>query len=76
MRLGAGRDRAEDAIDHGVGLVLRVTRGESVREGDPVAEVHYRDEGRLPAALELLRQGLVIGDEPPPEQPQILETVG
>jgi thymidine phosphorylase len=76
MLLGAGRDRAEDPIDHAVGVIVRAPCGEQVRVGDAVLEVHHRGEARLPAALELLRQAVVIGDAPPPEQPQILETIG
>ncbi|MCI0456069.1 MAG: thymidine phosphorylase [Gemmataceae bacterium] len=76
MLLGAGRDRAEDPIDHAVGVIVQAACGEQVRAGDAVLEVHHRGEARLPAALELLRRGVVIGDAPPPEQPQILETMG
>ncbi|MCC6418283.1 MAG: thymidine phosphorylase [Gemmataceae bacterium] len=75
MRLGAGRDRKEDAIDHGVGVMIQVWRGEQVRAGDAVAEVHYREEARLHPALELLQQALAVGDAPPSPHPQILETV-
>ncbi len=76
MLLGAGRDRAEDAVDPGVGAVLKVTRGEHVSAGEPIAEVHYRDTARLRAALDMLGQAYVIEEALPPAQPQILETIG
>jgi thymidine phosphorylase len=76
MVLGAGRDRVEDAIDPGVGAVVLAPVGAEVRAGAALLDVHYRDEGRLPAALEMLKRAYVIGEEPPPIQAQILETVG
>jgi pyrimidine-nucleoside phosphorylase len=76
MLLGAGRDRVEDAIDPGVGAVVLAARGQRVSAGEPVVELHYRDAARLPGALSLLAEACVIGDAPPPETPQILETLG
>jgi pyrimidine-nucleoside phosphorylase len=75
MLLGAGRDRAEDVVDPAVGAVLRAKPGEQVRAGDPIIEVHERGNERLPAALELLREAIVIGDEPPAPAPLILEAL-
>jgi pyrimidine-nucleoside phosphorylase len=75
MLLGAGRDRVEDTIDHGVGAVVLTPPGSQVSGGEPVLEVHYRDPARLQAALELFDRACAISDAPPPEQPQILETL-
>jgi thymidine phosphorylase len=75
MLLGAGRDRVEDVIDPAVGAVVLAPPGRQVSGGEPVLEVHYRDPGRLQAALELFDRACAIGDAPPPEQPQILETL-
>ena len=71
MLLGAGRDRVEDSIDHAVGAVLTAKPGDQVREGDALAEVHYRGAERLPAALALLQQAWTIGDAPV-RQPSLL----
>src|SRR5262249_7889774 len=46
MRLGAGRSRAEDAVDHGVGILFRVVVGERVKAGDTIAEVYGRDDNK------------------------------
>jgi pyrimidine-nucleoside phosphorylase len=73
--LGAGRNRTEEAIDHAVGCVVLALRGEVVKEGDPLVEVHYADEKKRDVALTLLRQAWHIEDRPPPELPLILETV-
>jgi pyrimidine-nucleoside phosphorylase len=73
--LGAGRDRVEDAVDPAVGGMILVQRGEEVRLGDPLLELHYRDGSRLDAARALLQDACPIRDEPPSEQPLVLETL-
>ncbi len=40
MRLGAGRQKKTDAIDHAVGLVLNKKAGDWVKQGDVLAYVH------------------------------------
>jgi pyrimidine-nucleoside phosphorylase len=65
MLLGAGRNRAQDAIDPAVGVMIRGHIGEYVRTGDPILEIHYRDEAKLAEALPLFRQAIQIGAEPP-----------
>ena len=75
MVLGAGRNRVEDAVDHAVGAIILVKRGDAVRAGEPIVELHYRDAGGLETALQLVKSACTIGDEPPAAQPIILETV-
>jgi pyrimidine-nucleoside phosphorylase len=53
MRLGAGRDRVEDAIDPAVGVRLLVSPGDGVEAGQPLAELHYNDAARLSEAVAL-----------------------
>jgi pyrimidine-nucleoside phosphorylase len=65
MRLGAGRNRADDAIDPAVGVLVRAHVGDLVRPGDPVLEVHYRDDARLKDALPFLERAAEIGPDPP-----------
>lgn len=76
MLLGAGRRRAEDAVDHAVGVIVRASVGEQVREGDAVFEVLYRDDATLAAALPLLAEALTIGDAPLASAPLVLEEMG
>ena len=73
MRLGAGRERAEDGVDHAVGVIVRAKPGDAVKPRDPIFEVHYRDAGRLADALGLLSASVTIADSPPPESPLVLE---
>lgn len=71
--LGAGRDRADDAIDPAVGIRVLVRPGDAVRPGDGLLEIYYRDPQRLLQATERLAGGCPIVDAPPPPRPLILE---
>lgn len=75
MMLGAGRDRAEDGVDHAVGAMLLVKPGDRVRAGQPLLELHYREEERLERALRLLADACPILDEPPAPGALVLETI-
>jgi pyrimidine-nucleoside phosphorylase len=75
MLLGAGRKRAEDAVDFGVGALLRIEVGRPVKTGDTLVELHGRDDGTLAAAAELIRPAIHIGDVPPPAAALIRETI-
>jgi pyrimidine-nucleoside phosphorylase len=61
--LGAGRSRVGEAVDHAVGVRLLVDRGERVREGDPLAELHHRDGLHLDEAMDLCRGAIVVADD-------------
>jgi pyrimidine-nucleoside phosphorylase len=74
--LGGGRDRAEDGIDHAVGVIVRAKPGERVSIEQPVFEVHYNDGAKLVQAMPLLAKAFEVGDAPPKEEPLILEEVG
>jgi pyrimidine-nucleoside phosphorylase len=69
--LGAGRERAEDPVDHAVGLRALVKPGDAVGEGDAVLELHYRDRGRLAEALALANRALSLGESRPAPAPLI-----
>ena len=73
--LGAGRDQVDHAVDHAVGVVVRVGMGEPVTAGDPVVELHHRETRGLDAARELVTRAVRIDDVAPPPPPRILETV-
>jgi pyrimidine-nucleoside phosphorylase len=75
MLLGAGRTRLEGVIDPTVGIVVKARPGERVREGEALAELHYRETGSLQQALALARSAWTIADEQPVAQALILDTV-
>jgi pyrimidine-nucleoside phosphorylase len=69
MRLGAGRERKEDAIDPGVGLRVLAKVGDPVEAGQPLVRLAWADPGRLAQALPLVEGALTTSDErvaPPP----------
>ena len=74
MELGAGRERKEDPVDHAVGVVCRAKRGDSVAEGDALAEIHARDEAAAEAAVQALLAAYEIGDGAE-RRPLILEVI-
>ena len=63
--LGAGRDRVEDAVDPAVGIIVMAKPGDQVSAGDPILELHYREQAKLDAALVLASRAITIGDAPP-----------
>ena len=75
MVLGAGRDRVDATIDPAVGVVLAADRGDAVRAGAPLAELHYNDHRRLFEAIALAGEAIVLGPEPPPAAPIVLAEI-
>ncbi len=61
VRLGAGRERKEDDVDHGVSISVVSKVGTKVDRGDPLAIIEYRDQERLQAAMPLLSRAWKIG---------------
>jgi thymidine phosphorylase len=75
VALGGGRDKVEDAVDPGVGIMIRATVGEPVRAGDVILELRYRHAARLQAALPLVDAAVHVSPEPPAWQDLIIEEV-
>jgi pyrimidine-nucleoside phosphorylase len=75
LHLGAGRRTKEDAVDHAVGIVCCKKRGESVEEGEPLAEIHAHDQASADEAAAAVHDAYELGDEPPREIPVVLETI-
>jgi pyrimidine-nucleoside phosphorylase len=68
-RLGAGRARKGDPIDHAVGLEILRTVGDEVRQGDLLARVHYRSHSQYDDAVASLRSAFTIAaDRTEPRQ--------
>jgi pyrimidine-nucleoside phosphorylase len=74
MRLGAGRTRKEDDVDHGVGIELVAKLGEEVVEGDILAILTHRPDD-IDRVVDLATSAWVIDDEPPPALTLIHERI-
>jgi pyrimidine-nucleoside phosphorylase len=75
VALGAGRERAEDAVDHGAGIEIVRPRGAEVRAGDPVLVLSADDPDRLERALALAADAVELGDEAPDPEPLVIESL-
>ncbi len=62
--IGAGRQRAEDAVDPQAGIVLFKKLGDRVEKGEPLAEIHTNQESSLEEAEAKLRAAITIGQAP------------
>ncbi len=74
-RLGAGRERKEDAIDTGVGITLLAKVGDHVAQGDPLARIRFNDSARWESQRDLLASAWVIDDAAPPTRDLVLERI-
>jgi pyrimidine-nucleoside phosphorylase len=73
MALGAGRERVEDAIDPGAGLVLAARVGDRVEVGGLLSTLHARSEALLDVGEERFVQALHMGDERVASRPLLLD---
>jgi pyrimidine-nucleoside phosphorylase len=76
LHLGAGRATKDDDVDHAVGIVCKKKRGDAVEEGEPLAEIHARDEVAAGHTAELVRDAYTIGDDAPRRVPIVLDVLG
>jgi pyrimidine-nucleoside phosphorylase len=75
LELGAGRRTKADDIDHAVGVLCFAKRGDTVLEGDDLAEVHARDEASAARAVEAVLRAYTVADEAPAEHGILLDVV-
>ena len=61
-RLGAGRARKQDPVDHAAGIDLHAKPGDAVTKGQPLFTMHTNEAARFDRALEALEGGYRIGD--------------
>ncbi|HEY8018315.1 MAG TPA: thymidine phosphorylase [Actinomycetota bacterium] len=67
--LGAGRLHKGDPIDPAVGIVLRAKIGDRIEAGEPIGEVHARDDDAAIEAAARVNAALTLGEgdvTPPP----------
>jgi pyrimidine-nucleoside phosphorylase len=75
LHLGAGRVRKEDPVDHAVGVVCLAKRGDRVAAGDPLVEVHARDEESAARAVSEVAACYRFGDGEPERRSIVLDVL-
>ncbi|MCC6162013.1 MAG: thymidine phosphorylase [Acidobacteria bacterium] len=76
VHLGAGRAKAEDAVDPAVGFDIVAPPGTRVDAGEPLIAIHARTRAGVAAVRPMLDQALTMADEPPAPRPLILDRLG
>jgi pyrimidine-nucleoside phosphorylase/thymidine phosphorylase len=76
LRLGAGRARKEDTIDHGAWVRVMAKVGERVEPGHHVAFFSRPDDAKVAEEVrERLRAAFVVGPTAPAPRPLVLEVI-
>jgi thymidine phosphorylase len=74
-RLGAGRARKEDDVNHAAGIMCLARPGDPVTVGQPLLELRTDDEARFGPATEALAGAIEIVPRPPATQPLVIERI-
>ncbi|HHW11622.1 MAG TPA: pyrimidine-nucleoside phosphorylase [Firmicutes bacterium] len=72
MRLGAGRARKEDPIDHSVGLVIEKKLGDWVEAGEEIAKVYARTAAEAENGAAEVLAAVQLAPTPPPKKPLVI----
>ncbi|MFZ4812946.1 MAG: thymidine phosphorylase [Phototrophicaceae bacterium] len=75
MRLGAGRERKEDAINHAVGLKLHVKVGDAVTPSTPVVTLYANSDEQAASVADDLRLALDYSDSPTAKLPLFYDVI-
>ncbi|MGC8893901.1 MAG: thymidine phosphorylase [candidate division WOR-3 bacterium] len=73
--LGAGRLRAEDEVNHKVGILVRRKPGDEIRAGDVILTVKATDPARLEMALQRLERAVEVSPERTGRGPLIIGAI-
>ena len=75
VALGGGRRKAEDSIDHAVGVTRLLPVGAEVRQGDALAIVHARSGKSAEEASAVIRHAYHLGEQKPAAQKAVLRRI-
>lgn len=73
--LGAGRNKKDDNIDKGAGIVLLKKTGDKVKKGDIVARLYSSDENKFGEAVGKFNESTEIGLNPPSDRETVLKRI-
>ncbi|MFC4222867.1 thymidine phosphorylase [Lysinibacter cavernae] len=74
-RLGAGRARPTDLVQHAAGIDLQVKPGDAVVIGQPLFTLSGNDQDRFDRALEAASGAVAIGNERPKREALVAERI-
>jgi thymidine phosphorylase len=75
IHLKAGRTKASDSIDHGVGLTDIVSIGQWVDIGQPLAYAHVRNDDQVQYLQQTLPSTVQFSENPPKSVPLVHEVL-
>ncbi|MEB2310634.1 MAG: thymidine phosphorylase [Sorangiineae bacterium] len=75
VAMGAGRTRADQAVDHAVGIELCAKRGERVERGAPLAFLHVRSRRGMEPLVKRAAAAFRLGPRRPRANPLVIERV-
>jgi pyrimidine-nucleoside phosphorylase len=73
--VGGGRERAEDPVDHAVGIVLLKKVGDRVEKGEALCTIHYNSEERLQRTRKQIEESYQIADDPPTDSKPLVRRI-
>ncbi len=75
MRLGAGRFKKGEEVDHRTGFILQAKVGDYLQAGEPLVEIHARSESEAREVQEALLACFTWSDAPMTVGPLVYDTV-
>jgi thymidine phosphorylase len=75
VAMGAGRTRADQAVDPLVGIDVLAKPGDAVTKGQPVAKLHVRDAAASAAVRDRVASAFAYADAAPPSAELVLARI-
>jgi len=75
VAMGAGRTRADQPVDHGVGILVEKKPGDRVRRGEPLARLRVRDRTGAAPIVDRVRGAFAVGEASPRPRPLVLDRI-
>jgi pyrimidine-nucleoside phosphorylase len=75
VAMGAGRTRADQAVDHGVGILIEKKPGSRVARGEPLARLRVRAAGDPSSIVDRVRSAFDVAGAAPPPRPLVLDRI-
>ena len=76
VALGAGRSRADQAVDPSAGIELLCQRGDRVARGEPLAVIHARSKLLAESEVPRVKAAFRFSARKPKPKPLVLERIG